>query len=764
MQRTDIVTPPEVRAVHTHVPDQTRRSLLDSKQNGESERSSNRSPFVHPASIGLLLVLLAVMGSLFLYNAAHDGRIYRGVKVLGVDLGGMNMAEARTALTQAGQGYPEGHVTVQDGARTWTFAPAELGLGVDVDRTLEIAFSYGRSGDVMSDLGSRLSALFSSTTVTPLLTHDSASITKAIARIAAEVDRPAVDSKLERDAEGRVVITPSSTGTLLDRDALSNDLTKAMSAVPLGSVSIRMREQAPGITEEALKATESQALLLTEQPISMATGESSWTLEPSDLRGMLALEAAADGTASVKLDRAALEAYLQPLAEELRVAPQDAQVTIGKGTATLTEDVSGQELDVAAAVSAIEQAAQAGDPNARSVALPLREVPASIQTEQVQPLYEKANTLITQGLRLYFRDDGYILRNTSVTGFLGVVQGEGDALPHLAIDEDVLANRISGVAYNFNRKPTDARFRMIDGVPTKITSGQDGLKVDVQSSLQKAVSAINSFSGTDRLQVELDVTVTQPTLMDADLSAISTPDLLASGQTSYAGSSAERAWNVGLGTRNVDGALVPPGGVFSTVDTIGDLTLDAGFKMGYAIVRGPKGITTVPAEAGGICQVSTTLFHAVFRAGIPIVERNWHSYWISTYGRPPSGMQGLDATIAPPEKDFRFKNTTGNWLLIKATADGKTVNFELWGVNPGWKVNIAQPVITNRVKTTMDPITEYSDQLPKGKKVLVEHAQDGFDSAITRTVTDANGNVIDQWTAKSHYVPAHERYLIGAGN
>jgi vancomycin resistance protein YoaR len=367
-------------------------------------------------------------------------------------------------------------------------------------------------------------------------------------------------------------------------------------------------------------------------------------------------------------------------------------------------------------------------------------------------------------VRLYFRDDGYILRNTSVTGFLEVAQGEGDGLPHLVIDEGVLANRISGVAYNFNRNAADARFRMVNGVPTKITSGQDGLKVDVQSSLKKAVTAINGFSGSDRLQVELDVAVTQPTLMDADLSAINTPDLLASGQTSYAGSSAERAWNVGLGTRNVDGALVPPGGVFSTVDTIGDLTLDAGFKMGYAIVHGPKGITTVPAEAGGICQVSTTLFHAVFRAGIPIVERNWHSYWISTYGRPPSGLQGLDATIAPPEKDFRFKNTTGHWLLIKATADGKNVTFEIYGVNPGWKVNIGKPVITNPVKTTMDPITEYSDQLPKGKKVLVEHAQDGFDSSISRTVTDANGNVIDQWTAKSHYAPAHERYLIGTAD
>ena len=53
--------------------------------------------------------------------------------------------------------------------------------------------------------------------------------------------------------------------------------------------------------------------------------------------------------------------------------------------------------------------------------------------------------------------------------------------------------------------------------------------------------------------------------------------------------------------------------------------------------------------------------------------------------------------------------------------------------------------------------------LPAGKKVLVEHAQNGFDAKITRTVTDGAGQVIDNWTARSHYAPAHNRYLVGTG-
>jgi vancomycin resistance protein YoaR len=654
-------------------------------------------------------------------------------------------------------------LTVDAPGRTWTFSPAELGAAVDVDRTVDVAMSLGRSGSLTDNIGAQLGALFGGARLAPVLKHDPALVGRAMDRIAADLDRPAVNSRLEKGPDGKVYVTPSSVGTVVDREALRQGMLASLASAPFAPVQVPMRQDQPAITEAMLEDTQAQALLLTEQPITLQSGKRTWTLSPEELRRMLALQNDAGGW-SVTLDNNALAAYLQPVAQALRVEPNNADVVIGKGTVTLKPDEDGAELDVPAAIAAIRQAAAQQDPAKRVVDLPVNSVPAAIQTEQVQAVYDKANALVTQGIRLRFRDDGYILRNSSVTGFIDVVPAtDGSAPLKLVVDEDVLASRIRGVAYNINRPAADARFRMVNGTPTKVAQAREGYKVDVHKSLQNALAAINSYTGGERLQVDLEVEVTQPTIKDADLTAIRTPDLLGTGQTSYAGSSAERAWNVGLGARKVDGALVPPGGVFSTVDTIGPLTLDAGFKMGYMIINQGGNVTTVPAEAGGICQVATTLFHAVFWAGLPIVERNWHSYWIATYGVPPSGMQGLDATIAPPEKDFRFKNTTGNWLLIRASADGKTITFQIYGVNPGWKVSVSKPVITNVVKTDRTPVTEYSDKLPAGKKVMVEHAQDGFSATITRTVTDANGNVVDHWVAKSRYVPARDRYLVGTG-
>jgi vancomycin resistance protein YoaR len=755
MQRSSTADPPQVRAAHVGVV--------------EALEPPRRIFPARLLAVGTGILLIAMLALLFGYGAAHQGRVFRGVSVLGKDLGGLSSEEARATLASAGAGYPAGPLIVAGAGRTWSFSSADLGWGVDIDKTAQAAMSVGRDGSLPGNLGTQIGALFGGSQVKPVLKYDGSLVDKAIAGVAAGVDKPAVDSKLVQGNDGRVGITASAHGSAVDRDGLRASLASAMQAAPTSGasvpVAVTVRDVAPKITESALKATEAQALLLTEQPVTLTSGNQTWTITPAKLREMLDLTPAGSSTQlNATLGNNQLASYLQPVAAALKVDPVDAAVIVGKGTVTLREEKAGSDLDAPAAIVAIQKASANTDPAARAVDLPMKSTPADVHAADVQAVYDKANGLVTQGMRLRFRDDGYIMRGSAITGFIDVAPTQGGPGYKLVVDENVLADRIAGVAYNINRPSNDARYRLAGGVPTKIADAKEGYKVKVSSSLQNALKALDSYTGGSKLQVDLDVAVTTPTVPNVDLAgAGNTPDLLGSGQTSYAGSSAERAWNVGLGTRNVDGALIPPGGTFSTVEAIGDLTLAAGFKMGYAIVGSGANITTVPAEAGGICQVATTLFHSVFWSGLPVVERNWHSYWIGLYGLPPSGLQGLDATIAPPEKDFRFKNTTGHWVLIKATADGKTVLFQLYGTKPNWKVSVSGPVITNHVATNPAPITEHSSALPAGKKVLVEHAQDGFDASITRTVTDASGQVIDNWTAKSHYEPAHNRYLIGTG-
>jgi vancomycin resistance protein YoaR len=148
-----------------------------------------------------------------------------------------------------------------------------------------------------------------------------------------------------------------------------------------------------------------------------------------------------------------------------------------------------------------------------------------------------------------------------------------------------------------------------------------------------------------------------------------------------------------------------------------------------------------------------------------MVERNWHLYWMPLYGQQPSGMTGLDATVdTSAGLDFKFRNTTGDWIAIVATANGNANRFEIWGTDPGWEINTEGPNITNRVSASSAMEYEETDALPAGTRTQVETAHDGFDVQIKRWVYDSDGDLIDELVLDSRYQPASNRTLIGTGS
>ena len=106
----------------------------------------------------------------------------------------------------------------------------------------------------------------------------------------------------------------------------------------------------------------------------------------------------------------------------------------------------------------------------------------------------------------------------------------------------------------------------------------------------------------------------------------------------------------------VDGTLLRPGETFSLNDTVGERTEDNGFTEGYVVSDGifKKDL------GGGVSQIATTTFNAMFFAGLKDVEHKPHSVYIDRY------PEGREATVAWPSVDLKFTNTTPYGVLIKA--------------------------------------------------------------------------------------------------
>jgi hypothetical protein len=170
----------------------------------------------------------------------------------------------------------------------------------------------------------------------------------------------------------------------------------------------------------------------------------------------------------------------------------------------------------------------------------------------------------------------------------------------------------------------------------------------------------------------------------------------------------------------------------------------------------------VPSVAGGICQVATTLFQAVFWGGYQLEERFWHLYWIPNY--TSRDIVGLDATVDEDSGlDFKWINPTDDFVLIQSFAGAESVTFRLYGTKPPWTVRLEPPVISDRVAPDPTPDVQEEPLLQWGRVVPVETARDGFQVVLTRHVIGNDASKTRDLTLKSIYQPGHNVTLVGTG-
>jgi vancomycin resistance protein YoaR len=253
-------------------------------------------------------------------------------------------------------------------------------------------------------------------------------------------------------------------------------------------------------------------------------------------------------------------------------------------------------------------------------------------------------------------------------------------------------------------------------------------------------------------------TPTEPPTLTATPSATPTPDvstydparaktLLAEAQTSWGAESPQFVANVTTAAERLTGKQVAPGATFSFDAELGPFQAGNGYQPITSTQSISQTVTTVD---GGITQVSTTLFQAVFWAGLKIDQRQTHSSWQDRFNAGATGQRGLDAYVADQRADLRFVNTTGDWIRIDAAAQPGSLTIDIYGADPGWAVNPNVSSPSHVVQPNQTPQVVADSQLPPGQQFTVAPGVAGFDVVVQRTVTKG-GAVIDRYGQSEHY-------------
>ena len=150
-------------------------------------------------------------------------------------------------------------------------------------------------------------------------------------------------------------------------------------------------------------------------------------------------------------------------------------------------------------------------------------------------------------------------------------------------------------------------------------------------------------------------------------------DLLGRFETSYDLGNKSHERNMEIILKNLNNRVVLKGEHFSFNATVGERTRERGFKEGPIVVRGK----VTQGLAGGICQVTSTLYNAILLSNLKVIERKHHPR-IQKYV-----PEGRDSTIYYDIIDLVFKNNRKSPIKLKTKIDkvNGIISFEIWGKN-----------------------------------------------------------------------------------
>lgn len=284
--------------------------------------------------------------------------------------------------------------------------------------------------------------------------------------------------------------------------------------------------------------------------------------------------------------------------------------------------------------------------------------------------------------------------------------------------------------------------------------GANGLKVQ-RTFLKKAMELALA---QDITKVPIPVFEIAPDIkISDDLRALGIKERIGIGHTSYYGSPANRVFNIKTGATRFNGTVIAPDEIFNFNKTLGPVDASTGYRE--ELVIKPEG--TIPEYGGGICQLSTTVYRAALFSGLPINERNQHSYAVTYYSQILG--HGLDATVYLGGPNLKFTNDTGSSILMQAYVEN---NYELYvvfyGTKDGRSVKMDGPYLSNH-RASPPTVYQETTKLKPGEQKVAEKAHPGFDALWYRYLTSATGETKTE-TISTKYRAMPTKIMVGVAN
>jgi vancomycin resistance protein YoaR len=419
-----------------------------------------------------------------------------------------------------------------------------------------------------------------------------------------------------------------------------------------------------------------------EASVAEAGGERSW----DPVRLWRYFTGGDELRAVVEVDEERFAALMVRLNQRHGSDPREGEVGFDGARVTTVDPRPGRELDPAAAREALVAAYLSNDDEVADLETVAAD-PEIDERDVAEARDAFANPAVASAVELEFEGSEIRLQPADYTPVLSMAAVNGELVPRL--DEKGLA-RLLEQRISSDGEPQDATVVLSGGGP-RVVPAKPGVTFDRQQVTDAFLDLVSAREGKRTLQVRSKVA--RPEFTTREARALKIKEKVSSFTTYYPHAD-YRNVNIGRAAELVDGTVLKPDEIFSLNDTVGERTEANGFTKGFIISDG----IFKEELGGGVSQMATTTFNAMFFAGLEDIEHKPHSFYIDRY------PIGREATVVWGAVDLQFRNDTPYGVLIDAEVTPSTpssqgvVTVSMWSTKywditstTGERYNLTEP-------------------------------------------------------------------------
>jgi len=206
------------------------------------------------AALAAVVLLVVVVAGAYAYDSSQKDKIADGVTVAGVDVGGMNEAEAAAAVRRKLLAPLRHALVVSFDGQTWKLPGKKLKIRADIDSAVEEAVEDSQQGGFPGRLVRYVSGGEVDERITPQVAYSERAINRFVRHVAEEVNREPQNADVEATPDSLEVVA-GKDGRKLRDNLLEKDLEAAvLSARAPHKIVAKVHATKPEVTKSEVAA------------------------------------------------------------------------------------------------------------------------------------------------------------------------------------------------------------------------------------------------------------------------------------------------------------------------------------------------------------------------------------------------------------------------------------------------------------------------------------------------------------------------------